>query len=79
MTDQDIRNAAQAIHNLKLSLVGRSEPQTEALANEVDHFIQEVWRLRDLARQAISYLNDYNPERAVQLSAQIDWRPNVPV
>ena len=79
MTNEQIKNLAWDIHNLKLSLAGKSDPQTTALANQIDDLIHEIRRLREVANQAIGYLKDYDGESAQRLSVQVDWGPKGPV
>ena len=76
MTAEYIKQIAWSMHELKL--LGRPDPQTEALANHTEELIDEVRRLRTLVRTVASYLKEHNPKVAEQLEAQIDWTPTTP-
>jgi hypothetical protein len=76
MTAEYIKQIAWSIHELKL--LGRPDPQTQALANQTEELLDEIRRLRTLVREAASYLKEHNPKAAVQIEAQIDWTPTTP-
>lgn len=78
MTQEEIKEIARSIHEIKLKLLGRPDPQTEIWANQTEELIGEIRRLRDLVRQAASYLKEDDPQAAERLEAQIDWAPTTP-
>jgi hypothetical protein len=76
VTEEYIESLKQRSHDLRLKR--KLDPTGEAMANEIDELCNEILRLREVLRQAVSYVNERNPDKAKRLEASMETDASMP-